>query len=104
MAQFDVYPNPVTAARRAYPWVVAMQCDLLSSSRARVVAPLVLRDALRKTPGRLTPAARFDAADYLVLVPALASLPAGDLTTPAGSIATHREALLAAVDHLFFGI
>lgn len=103
MARFDVYPNPVPAARIAYPWVVVMQSDLLEAGRARLLAPLAPRGALQQATGRLTPATRFGNADYLVLVPSLASLPAQALGTPAGSIAAHRDALLAAVDYLFFG-
>lgn len=104
MAQFDVHANPVPAARDAYPWVVVMQSDLLAASRSRLVAPLAPRAALQKAPGRLTPAARFGDVEFLVLVPALASLPAHDMGAAAGSIVAHREALLAAIDFLFFGV
>jgi len=104
MAQFDVHPNPVPAARRAYPWVVVMQSDIVASSRTRLVAPLAPREAFAPSPGRLAPVARFVDAEFVVLVPALVSIPARDLEVPAGSIAAHRAELLAAVDLLFYGV
>lgn len=45
MAQFDVHPNPIRAARAAYPWVAVMQSPFADASRERIVAPLVRRDA-----------------------------------------------------------
>lgn len=104
MAQFDVHPNPVPAARQAYPWVVVMQSNVAASSRSRLVAPMAPREAFAPSPGRLAPVARFVDADYVVLVPALVSIPARDLETPTGSIAAHRAELLAAIDLLFYGV
>jgi toxin CcdB len=104
MAQFDVHANPVPGARRAYPWVVVMQSDLLAGSRSRLVAPMAPRVALPQAPGRLTPAVHLEDSEYLVLVPSLASLPERDLGSPVGSVALQRQLLLAAVDYLFFGV
>ena len=103
MPQFDVHPNPVPAARSAYPWVVDMQSNVAASSRARLVAPLAPRAAFAPSPGRLAPVTRFEGADFVVLVPALVSIPVRALESPAGSLAAHRAELLAAVDLLFYG-
>jgi toxin CcdB len=104
MAQFDVHPNPVTAARRAYPWLVVMQSDLLDASRMRLVAPMAPREAFARSPGRLTPVVRLDGAEFVVLAPAMTSIPARDLAQPTGSVAAHRSILLGAIDYLFFGV
>ncbi|MBA2538168.1 MAG: CcdB family protein [Deltaproteobacteria bacterium] len=55
MTQFDVFDNPIAAARRAYPLVTVLQSDLANTGRERIVAPLAPRAKLRGTAGRLTP-------------------------------------------------
>jgi toxin CcdB len=103
--QFDVHANPVTAARRAYPWVVELQSPLADAGRTRVVAPLVPRAALGSgTTGRLVPIVQVQGADHAVLVPSLASVPARDLGPAVESAVYARAELLAAVDLLFFGV
>jgi toxin CcdB len=104
MAQFDVHVNPISAARRAYPLVVILQCDLAKHAPDVVVAPLVLRKSIARVTGRLTPIARLAARDYVVLIPALTGVRARDLGNRVDSLATSRSELLAAVDYLFFGV
>jgi toxin CcdB len=104
MAQFDVFANPVTAARRAYPWVVRLQSDLLDGSRDTVVAPLVLRRNLGVVAGRLMPIVTVDGDDYVVLVNGLTTLSARDLSKRSANLRSRRDDILAAIDLLFFGI
>jgi len=104
MTQFEVFANPIAAARRAYPFVVVLQSDLAEGSRDRVVAPLAARRAMAPVAGRLTPVVRIGADEYVVLVPGLTSVSARDLVAVAGSLVEARRELLAAVDYLFFGI
>jgi hypothetical protein len=40
MAQFDVFVNPISQARRAYPYVAVLQSDLAEAGPERIVAPL----------------------------------------------------------------
>ncbi|MCZ8133073.1 MAG: CcdB family protein [Steroidobacteraceae bacterium] len=102
--QFDVHPNPVPAARRAYPYVVVLQSSLADAGRQRIVAPLVPRSALKTSTGRLVPAVRVQGEDYAVLVPSLAAVAARDLAAPVESAVYARSELLAALDLLFFGV
>ena len=104
MTQFDVHPNPVRAARAAYPWVAIMQSPFADASRERIVAPLVRRDAFPASPGRLTPVVEIEGAAHVLLVPGRAAIRAQDLGAPAGSLARHRPEILAAIDYLFFGV
>jgi len=55
MAQFDVYLNPIPAARRAYPYVVAMQSDITLDVREQIVAPLAPHGSMLGVSGHLTP-------------------------------------------------
>jgi toxin CcdB len=103
--QFDVHANPVTGARRTYPWVVELQSSLADAGRTRIVAPLVPRAEFGSgTTGRLVPIVQVNGTDHAVLVPSLASIPARDLGPAVQSAAYARAELLAAVDLLFSGV
>jgi toxin CcdB len=104
MPQFDVFTNPVTSARRAYPLVINLQSDLISSGTETVVAPMALRRNLSSAAGRLTPAVAIDDQEYIVLTSSITSLPARELERRIANLASHRQSLMAAVDLLFFGI
>ena len=103
MTQFDVFVNPVAAARRAYPFVVAMQSDFARHATDQIVAPLAPCVSMQKTAGRLTPTVAVNGTDHAVLVPRLTAMRAADLAQRVGSIAAARGDLLAAIDYLFFG-
>jgi toxin CcdB len=104
MAQFDVFANPIAAARRAYPFVVALQSDFAQYARDQIVAPLVPLPLIPKVTSRLTPIVLLDGCEHMVLVPALSGVRSRDLAKPHSSIAAARSELLAAIDYLFFGV
>jgi toxin CcdB len=104
MAQFDVFVNPIAAARRAYPFVVILQSDIARDARDSIVAPLVPARSLPTVVSRLTPVVVLDGSEHLVLVPALTGMRSRDLTERRASLASARGELLAAVDYLFFGV
>jgi toxin CcdB len=104
MPQFDVYANPVPAARRSYPFVINLQSDLLADGELAVVAPLAPRRLLPSAVGRLTPAVPVDDQEYLVLTNSLNSLPVRVLEKRIANLADHRQPLMAAVDLLFVGV
>jgi hypothetical protein len=62
MAQFDVFPNPIAIARRAYPFVVTLQSDFAQYARQQIVAPLVPVGSMPKVNSRLTPIVALDGA------------------------------------------
>jgi len=101
--QFDVYINPIPAARRAYPFVVAMQSEFANASD-QIIAPIVLRENILRGAGRLMPVVALQGADYVVLVPRLTVIRSRDLQEKVSSIASARAPLLAAIDYLFFGV
>jgi hypothetical protein len=103
MMQFDVYINPITAARRAYPFVVAMQSEFGNASD-QIIAPIVPRENFLLGAGRLMPVVALQGADHVVLVPRLTVIRSRDLKEKISSIASARASLLAAIDYLFFGV
>ena len=104
MPQFDVFANPIAAARRAYPYVVALRSDVAGDAHDQIVAPLAPRESMSTVAGRLTPIVAFQGSQHVVLVPSLAGVRSRDLSKQHGSIASARSELLAAIDYLFFGV
>jgi toxin CcdB len=104
MAQFDVFVNPISAAQKAYPLVIAMQSNLAYDATEQIIAPLAPSDSLRKAVGRLTPTVDINGKAYVVFVPRLRAVPTRDLARSIGSAAQSRSDLLAAIDFLFFGL
>lgn len=104
MAQFDVFINPVAGARRAYPFVVALQSDFAQHAYDQIAAPLVPLESIPKVLSRLTPIVTLNGSEHMVLVPALTGMRSRDLIQPQASIRSARSELLAAIDYLFFGV
>lgn len=104
MSQFAVYDNPVTRARKAYPFVVVLQADLADIGRERIVAPLAPRARLAGSAGRLTPHVKVANVDHVLLVPALAAVRADDLREPRAQLTAYRAEIVAALDYLFLGV
>ena len=104
MTQFDVFENPIAEIRRAYPFVVVLQSDLVWNVREPIVAPVVPRQLLSTIAGRLAPIVAFNGSEHVVLVPALMGVASRDLTQRHGSLAFARNEMMAAIDYLFFGV
>lgn len=104
MKQFDVFRNPVTGARRAFPFVVVLQSDVAQLGAERAVAPLAPRSAFPEIAGRLTPIVRIQRKEHVLLVTSLTTLPAQSLRDAVATLADRRHDILAAVDYLFFGV
>ena len=104
MTQFDVFVNPFATARRAYPFVVAMQSDFTINRAEQLVAPIASMDFGRAASSRVMPVVSLQGNDHVVVVPRLTVMRSQDLHEKVSSIATARGELLAAIDYLFFGI
>jgi toxin CcdB len=100
MAQFDVHRTRATAI---HPFVVNVQADIHAKLAVRLVAPMIARARYAQPLTRLTPTVTVRDAEYVVLMPLLASVASGSLGEIIGSLAAHRNALIAAVDLLVTG-
>ena len=56
MARFDIYPNPVTADRQDFPFVLQIQSDFLYRFVERVCVPLVRQGLIPGVTQRFNPA------------------------------------------------
>jgi toxin CcdB len=104
MAQFDVFVNPIAAARRAYPFVVSLQSNISQNAHDQIVAPLVPFELIPNVISRLTPIVAWDGSEHMVLIPALTGVRSRDLAVKRGSIESEQSVVLAAIDYLFFGV
>jgi toxin CcdB len=102
--QFDVYVNPLASARTAFPYVAVLQHDLAETGADRVIAFLARHTAMPSAAGRVLPIVEFDGRPFVLLIPALTTLPVATLRTPAGSVSAYRDAIVQALDWLFLGV
>ena len=100
MAHLDVHRARAAAT---YPFVVDVQGDIHAKLGSRLVAPMIVRSRYTQPLTRLTPTVTVRDAEYVVLMPALAAVPTSSLGEIVGSLASHRNALIAAVDLLITG-
>jgi toxin CcdB len=104
MAALAVHINPDPKSRKAIPFLLDIQNDLLSSLDARVVVPLYLKGATALHPiSRLTPVVTFQNKTYIAMVPELAGVALRSLGTPSGDLSSKRAEIIAALDLLFTG-
>ncbi len=103
MAQFDVHAAPAADADYA-PYLVELQSDLVSGLDTAIVAPLVRRADAGPIVHHLNPVIRFGDDELVLRIGELVSLPRTVLGRKVGSIKSDHEALMAAIDVVFFGI
>jgi len=103
-SQFDVFANPVAAARGAYPFLVLLQSDLVEQMKTRVVAPASLAVRTGAKTNRLLPLVAIEQERYLVLVPRVFAIDRSELRTAIGNVRDARAELIQAIDLLFVGV
>ncbi len=104
MAQFDVYANPNPATRELFPYLLDVQADLLDLLATRVVVPLAEADGFGKPLTHLNPVFTVMGIPVILSTAELAGVPLTSLGDKVGSLAGHREAIIAALDFLLTGI
>lgn len=104
MSQFDVFVNPLSRARRIYPYVAILQSDSADTGSRRIVAPLAPKSRLPGVAGRLTPHVHALDTDLVLVVPHLASVSSTELVESRGHLRGYRDAIVAAIDYLFLGV
>jgi toxin CcdB len=105
MARFEVYRNPDAARAAVVPFLLDIQCDLLSALDSRVVVPLrrVDRFSVVGLPKNLAPVFEIEGIACFMETPKLAAVPAKILKAPVTSLASSGAAITGALDFLFQG-
>jgi hypothetical protein len=102
--QFDVFRNPVTAAQKAFPYVVVLQSDAAETGQDRVVAFLAPQAGFSGLAGRLLPAVEVAGEQMVLLVPSLTNLPSTALRMAIANVSGARDRIVEALDWLFLGV
>jgi CcdB protein len=100
MAHFDVHRGRTDGS---YPLIVDLQADVHAKLATHLVAPLIARARYSQPLTRLTPIVTVRDAEYVVLVPSLSAVSSSTLGEIVGSLASHRSALITAIDLLVTG-
>jgi toxin CcdB len=103
MAQFEVYSNPDSRARRIIPYLLAVQSDLLRDLSSCTVVPLV--DAAHFGPSltRLNPVFTVERNRVVMSTAEMAAVPRRILRQVVGSLRAERDTIVAAIDFLILG-
>lgn len=104
MAQFDVYLNPNAATRKAIPYLLDVQADLLDTLATRVVAPLVMEEEMGLAARHLNPQFKIKGVAVVMSTAELAGVPTRSLGDKVTSLKGKRDEIITALDLLFTGI
>ena len=106
MAQFDVHRN-LGANKAAIPFVVIVQSSQFDRYRRRVVVPLMRKSALlMSTPtvgSRMNPVFKVQSIEVVLNPLDMASIAIENLGAKAGTLISHKDAIIAALDELLTG-
>ena len=105
MSQFMLYENENRNSKKAYPYFVDVQSDLLEELNSRVVIPLSMYKTLNNTNAtKLCPVFEIKKESFVLLTHQMTSVPKSILKKKVASLETSRHEILGAVDLLLTGI
>jgi toxin CcdB len=104
VTQFVAYENPNRDTRKAYPFLLDIQSNLIEDLTSTIVIPLASKRAISKPISRLTPTVSINGNDYLVLTQQISGFPRNGLGKPVADLSHERYALIAAIDFVISGI
>lgn len=104
MAQFDVYLNSNPATRKAIPYLLDVQADLLDTLATRVVVPLILEKEMGLAAKQLNPQFKIKGTAVVMSTAELAGVSIRSLVDKVMTLKSKRDEIIAALDLLFTGI
>jgi toxin CcdB len=103
MKQFEILANPFPRSRERQPYLVSLQSDLLTRNLdTTVVAPLEPA-GIGSFADRLNPRVEIEGRPFVMITQELVTVRKSVLGQTCGSIASERDAIIAALDLLFTG-
>ena len=104
MAQFTIYANANAQTKQLYPYLLALQSNLLDDLATCVVAPLTpLNRHILPAISRLTPVITVAGEEYLMLTMQLSAIARKQLGKVVGDASTNSHEIISAVDFLISG-
>ncbi len=105
MSQYTLYKNESKDSKKAYPYFVNVQSDLLDELNSRIVIPLSPLKALNNTNAKkLCPIIDIEQGRFVLLTHQLTSVPKSVLKNETTSLERFRHEILGAIDLLLTGI
>ena len=105
MEQFTLYKNENKHSKKAYPYFVDVQSDLLSDLNSRIVIPLSAQKTLNNLNAkRLCPIIKIDDKPFILLTHQMTSVPCSILKKEVITLEHYRYDILGAIDLLLTGI
>ena len=105
MKQFTLYKNENKNSKKAYPYFVNIQSDLLDDLNSRVVIPLSPQKTLNNINAKkLCPIIEIDEGVFVLLTHQMTSIPYSALKKEVTSLENYRYDILTAIDLLLTGI
>lgn len=105
MSQFHAHNNPNKASRKAYPYLLDIQSNLLHELRTTVVVPLSPASlASEAAITRLNPVVEIDGERFIALIPQMAGIDHKQLDPQVAELGEYRDTIVAALDFLISGV
>lgn len=105
MEQFTLYKNENKNSKKAYPYFVDVQNDLLSDLNSRIVIPVATQKALNNLNAKkLCPVIEIDGNTFVLLTHQITSVPRSILKKEVTTLEHYRYDILGAIDLLLTGI
>jgi toxin CcdB len=105
MKQFTLYENENKNSKKAYPYFVDVQSDLLEELNSRIVIPLSAHAALNNLNAKkLCPIIEIDEGVFVLLTHQMTSVPYSALKREVTSLENYRYEILGSIDLLLTGI
>jgi toxin CcdB len=103
--QFAVVRNKNAKTKRAIPYLLNVQHDILGDLQTRVVVPLYVESAFGgQTMTRVTPTFEVDGKRVVMVTPQLAGISVREIGRVVADFSTHRAEILDALDFLWTAI
>lgn len=105
MCQFTLYENENKESKKAYPYFIDVQNNILDELNSRIVIPLSSYKTLSNTNAKkLCPVIEIKDESFVLLTHQMASVPRSILKKKVTSLEKFRYEILGAVDLLLTGI
>ena len=100
--QFDLIRNTTGYREQAVPYFVTVQSDLVYDIQTKVVIPLHRPSTYKPAP-RLNPIFSVDGESLTMMTQEIVGLEPRDIGPAVGTLADHRDEIIAAIDFLISG-
>jgi toxin CcdB len=105
MSQFTVYENKNARTRKAFPYVIDIQSELLDGLQTTVVIPLCKASQLHhQIIPKLCPMVEINGEKFIALSQQLAGIDRSHLGKAITNLSEYRSQFIAALDFMLSGI